>query len=79
MDKCREFYSRSKELWLEGNDIEMYSTRNEGKFVVAERFTKTLKTKIYKCMTSVLKNVYIDKLDDNVNKYNNIYHIAQPK
>ena len=57
----------------------MYSTRNEGKFVVAERFTKTLKTKIYKCMTSVLKNVYIDKLDDNVNKYNNIYHIAQPK
>ena len=60
--------------WLEKNDIEMYSTHNEGKSVVAERFIRTLKTKIYKYMPSVSENVYIDKLDDIVNKYNNAYH-----
>ena len=52
----------------------MYSTNNEGKSVVAERFIRTLKTKIYKYMTSISKNVYIDKLDDIVNQYNNKYH-----
>ena len=52
------------------NDIEMYSTHNEGKSVVAERFIKTLNNKIYKYMTSISKNVYIDKLDDIKNKYN---------
>ena len=52
----------------------MYSTNNEGKSVVAERFIKTLKSKIYKYMTSISKNVYIDKLDDIVNEYNNTYH-----
>ena len=53
----------------------MYSTHNEGKSVVAERFIKTLKSKIVKkYMTSVSKNVYIDKLDDIVDKYNNTYH-----
>ena len=52
----------------------MYSIHNEGKSVVAERFIRTLKTKIYKYMTSVSKNVYIDKLDDIVNEYNNTYH-----
>ena len=51
----------------------MYSTNNERKSVIAERFIKTLKTKIYKYMTSISKNVYIDKLDDIVNKYNNTY------
>ena len=51
----------------------MYSTHNEGKSVVAERFIRTLKTKIYKYMTSILKSAYIDKLDDIVNKYNNTY------
>ena len=45
----------------------MYSTYNEGKSVVAERFIKTLKKKIYKYMTSISKNVYIDKLDDIIN------------
>ena len=54
----------------------MYSTHNKGKCVAAERFIKTLKTKIYKCMTTISKNVYIDKLDDIVNKYNNTYHTA---
>ena len=57
--------------WLEKNDIEMYSTRNEGKSVVPERFIGTIKNKIYKYMTSISKNVYIDKLDDIVHKYNN--------
>ena len=54
----------------------MYSTHNEGKFVVAERFTRTLKNKVYKYMTSISKNVYIDKLDDIINEYNNKYHIT---
>ena len=54
--------------------IEMYSTQNEGKSVIAKRFIRTLKNKIYKYMTSVSKNVYIDKLDDLVNKYNNADH-----
>ena len=52
----------------------MYSTHNEGKSAVAERFIRTLTNKIYKYMTSISKNVYIDKLDDIVNKYNNTYH-----
>ena len=53
--------------WLEKNNIEMYSTHNDRKSVVAERFIRTLKTKIYKYMTSLSKNVYIDKLGDIVN------------
>ena len=52
----------------------MYSIHNQGKSVVAERFIRTLKTKIYKYMTSVSKNLYIDKLDDIVSEYNNTYH-----
>ena len=60
--------------WLNDNDIEMYSIHNEGKSVVAERFIRTLKTKIYKSMTSISENVYINKLDDIVNEHNNTYH-----
>ena len=52
----------------------MYSANNEGKSVVAERFIRTLKSKIYKYMTSISKNVYIDKLNTIANKYNNTYH-----
>ena len=52
----------------------MHLIHTEGKSVVAERFIRTLKTKIYKYMTSVSKNVYIDKLDDIVGEYNNTYH-----
>ena len=52
----------------------MYSTHNEGKSVVAERFIRTLRNKIYKYMTSISKNVYVDKLDDIVNEYNNTSH-----
>ena len=52
----------------------MYSTNNEEKSVVAERFIRTLKSKIYEYMTSISKNVYIDKLNAIVNKYDNTYH-----
>ena len=52
----------------------MYSILNEGKSAVAERFISTLKTKIYTYMSLIWKNVYIDKLDDIGNGYNNMYH-----
>ena len=74
VDQGSEFYKRSMKSWLEKNDIEMYSTHNEGKFVLAERFIRTIKSKIYKHMTSISKNVYIDKLDVIVNEYNNKKH-----
>ena len=54
----------------------MYSTSNEGKSAIAERFIRTLKNKIYKHKTSISKNVYIDKLDDIVKEYNNKYHAS---
>ena len=76
VDKGGEFYNRSMKSWLEKNNIEMYSTHNEGKSVVAERFIRTNKNKIYKHMTSISKNVYIDKIDDTVHKYNNKKHIT---
>ena len=60
--------------WLKKNDIEIYSTHNEGKSVTAGRFIRTLKNTIYKYMTSLSKSDYIDKLDDKVNKCNNTYH-----
>ena len=71
VDKGSEFYNRSMKSWIEKNDIELYRTHNEGKSVVAERFIRTLKNKIYKYMNLVSKNVYIDKLDNIVNEYNN--------
>ena len=74
VDKGNEFYNNSFKKWLKDNDIEIYSIHNEAKSVVAERFIRTLKTKTYKYMTLVLKNVYIDKLDDIVGEYNNTYH-----
>ena len=54
----------------------MYSTNNKGKSVIAERFIRALKYKIYKYMTSLSKNVYIDKLDHIVKEYNNAYHTS---
>ena len=54
----------------------MYSTHNEGRSVVAEIFIRTLKNKTYYIN---IKNVYIDKLDEVVNKYNNIYSTIQMK
>ena len=74
VDKDRKFYNRSIKSWLEKSAIEMYSTRNERKSVIAEQFIRTLKNKIYKYMSSISKNIYIDKSDDIGNKYNNTSH-----
>ena len=74
VNKGSEFYNAFFKKWLRDNGIVMYSTHNEGKTVIAERFIRTLKSKIYKYMTSISKNLYIDKLDDIVNEYNNTYH-----
>ena len=74
VDKGGEFYNNSFKKWLQGNDIVMYSTHNERKSVVAERFIRTLKSKIYKYLTSISRNVYIDKLDDIVDECSNTYH-----
>ena len=60
--------------WFQDNHIEIYSTDNKELFIVAKIFIKTLKNKIYKYMTSVSKNMYIDKLVDIVIKYSNTYH-----
>ena len=74
VDKGTKFYHRSMKSWLEKNATEMYSIHNEKKYVVAERFMRNLKNKIYKYMTLMSKNVCIDKLNEIVNKYNNTYH-----
>ena len=74
VDQGSEFYNTIFEKWLSDNDIIMYSTYNEGKSVVAERFIRTLKNKLYKHMTATGKYVYYDGLDDVVNKYNNTKH-----
>ena len=57
-DKGSEFYNRSMKSWLQDNNIEMYSIHNEGKAVVAEKIIRELKTKIYKHMISISKNLY---------------------
>ena len=69
-----EFYNSSFKKWLKDNDIEMYLIHNKGQSVVTNMFIRTLKTKIYKYMTSTSKSVYIDKLDNLVNKFDNTYH-----
>ena len=69
-----EFYNTHFEKWLKDNNIEMYSTHNEGKSVVAERCIETLKNKICKHMTAVSKNMYFDVLNDIIGEYNNTYH-----
>ena len=74
VDQGGEFYNHNFKKWLSDNDIIMYSTYNEGKSVVAERFIRTLKNKLYKHMTATGKNVYSDVLDDIVNEYNNTKH-----
>ena len=74
VDQGSKFYNDVFKKWLKDNDVEMYSTYNEGKSVVAERLIRTLKNKIYKHMAAISKNVYFDVLDDIVNKCNNTYH-----
>ena len=74
VDQGVEFYNNLFKSFFRINDIEMCSTYNKGKSVVAERFISTLKNKIFKRMTAVWKNVYFDVLDDIVNKCNNTVH-----
>ena len=74
VDKGSEFYDNSFKKWLKDNDIEMYPIHNERKSVVAERFIRILKNKIYKYMTAISINVYTDQLDDIVSEFNNTYH-----
>ena len=74
VDQGGEFYNNVFDKWLSDNNIIMYSTYNEGKSVVAERFIRTLKNKLYKHMTATGKKVYYDVLDDIVYKYNNTKH-----
>ena len=74
VDQGSEFYNNDFKKWLSDNNIIMYSTYNEVKSVVAERFIRTLKNKLYKHMTATGKNVYYNVLDDVVNKYNNTKH-----
>ena len=74
VDEESEFYNNTFKKWLKDNHISMYSTHNEGKSVVAERFIRTLKNKICKQMTTISKNVYYDVLNDIVDEYNNTYH-----
>ena len=74
VDQGSEFCNYVFKKWLKSNDISMYSTYNERKYVVAERFIRNLKNKIYKHMTAISKNVYFDVLDDIVDDYKNTYH-----
>ena len=74
VDKGREFHNSSIRKWLKDKNIKMYSIHNEEISVIAKRFIRTLKTKIYKYMPSISRNVYINKLDDIVTEYNNTYH-----
>ena len=68
VDKGSKFFNRPMKSWLEKNNIDIYSSQFEGKSVVTERFIRTLKNNIYKYMTSISKNLHIDKLDGIVNK-----------
>ena len=74
VDQGTEFYNNVFKKIFKDNDISMYSTYNEGKSVVVERFIRTLKNKIYKHMTTISKNIYFDVLDDIVDEDNNTYH-----
>ena len=74
VDQGGEFYNRLFKRFLKTNIIEMYSTYNEGKPVVAERFIRTLKNKIFKHMTAISKNVYFDVLDAILHRNNNTVH-----
>ena len=78
IDKGSKSYNRTMKSEIEEIEIEMYLTHDEGKSFVAGRFIKTSKNEIHKYMTSISKNMYIDKLNI-VNKYNNIYHTTIKK
>ena len=68
VDEGGEFYNNLFKRYLKIKNIEMYSTYNKGKSVVAERFIRTLKNKVFKHMIAVSKSVYFNVLNDIVNK-----------
>ena len=74
VDQGSEFYNNTFKDFLKINNIEMYSTYNEGKSIVAERFIRTLNNKIFIHMTAVSKIVNFDVLDNIVDKYNYAVH-----
>ena len=76
VDQGSKFYNNLLKRLLKISSIEMYLTYNEGKSVVAERFIRTLKNKIFKHVTAISRNVYFDVLDAIVDKYNNTVHRA---
>ena len=77
VDKGSRFYNKSLKSLLEKNDVEMYSNHNASKSLLAERFIKTLENKIYKYVTSISKNVYIDELADMNWLKNTTIHIIE--
>ena len=74
VDQGREFYNKLMQGWFNNSDILMYSTHNEGKLVIAERFIKTVKVKIYKKMKANDSKSYLPYLNKLVDQYNNTYH-----
>ena len=74
VDQGSKFYDNSFKQWFQENKLKMYSTHNEGKFVVAEIFIRSLKIMIYRHMTTISTNVYFDVLDDIVDEYIDTYH-----
>ena len=74
VDQGSEFYNKTFKDWLKKNNIEMYSTFNEGKAVVIERFNRTLKSKMWKQFTVQNNTVWYNILDDLIKKYNNTKH-----
>ena len=74
VDQGSEFYSNSFKKFLKISNMEIYSTNNEGKSAVIERFIRIFKNKMLKHVTAISQNIYFDVLDDIVNKYNNTVH-----
>ena len=73
-DQGREFYNKLMQEWLNNNDILMYSTHNEGKSVIAERFIKTLKSTIYKKRTASDNKFHLPYLNKLADQYYSTYH-----
>ena len=76
LDQGGGFYNKLFKRFLIINNIEIYSTENEGKSVIAGKFIRTLENKTFKHITAISKNVYFDVLDDIVKKYNNTVYRA---
>ena len=78
-DQGSEFYNKSFKDFLKINNTEMYSTYNEGKSTVAERFIRTLKNKFFKHMTAIQQNIYFDVVNYIVDKYNTFHRTIKIK